>query len=180
MSSHPEDETVEIRVEQVTQLFETHDPFPFRERSLDPAAEAYIVGHAESLRAGRPLHVVVHLPQQESTSQMASRLEDAITGHFSERADATQRSLSALFRDGRRALAIGLVVLALCHVGGRLAEYLPGERFPLLVAEGLIIFGWVANWRPMEIFLYDWWPIARRRDLYRRLAAAKVSVTIAK
>ena len=42
--------------------------------------------------------------------------------------------------------------------------------------EGLIILGWVANWRPVEIFLYDWWPIARRRRLYRRLAGARVQV----
>ncbi len=22
-----------------------------------------------------------------------------------------------------------------------------------------MIIGWVAMWRPIEIFLYDWWPI---------------------
>lgn len=26
----------------------------------------------------------------------------------------------------------------------------------------------------LEIFLYDWWPLARRRDLYRRLSTAAV------
>jgi hypothetical protein len=28
----------------------------------------------------------------------------------------------------------------------------------------------------MEIFLYEWWPIARKRNLYRRLAASKVEL----
>jgi hypothetical protein len=42
--------------------------------------------------------------------------------------------------------------------------------------EGLIILGWVANWRPIQTFLYDWWPVARRRDLYRRLAKASVKL----
>ena len=41
----------------------------------------------------------------------------------------------------------------------------------------VLIFGWVANWRPIEIFLYEWWPIVRRRNLYRRLAAAEVDLT---
>ncbi len=45
------------------------------------------------------------------------------------------------------------------------------------VEEGLIIVGWVALWRPLEIFLYDWWPIAQRKRLYRRLADASVSVS---
>lgn len=31
--------------------------------------------------------------------------------------------------------------------------------------ESLIILGWVANWKPIETFLYDWWPLKRRRDL---------------
>jgi len=44
--------------------------------------------------------------------------------------------------------------------------------FRSLIEQSLPILGWVANWRPLEIFLYDWWPLARRRDLYRRLAAA--------
>lgn len=36
--------------------------------------------------------------------------------------------------------------------------------------------GWVANWRPIEIYLYDWWPIRRRIVLLRRIAAAPVTV----
>jgi hypothetical protein len=39
-----------------------------------------------------------------------------------------------------------------------------------LLSEGLLIIGWVALWRPVESFLYDWWPILRR---IRRLDAAR-------
>jgi hypothetical protein len=42
--------------------------------------------------------------------------------------------------------------------------------------ESLIILGWVAFWRPIQIVLSDWWPLARRRVLYRRLAAAEVAL----
>jgi hypothetical protein len=51
---------------------------------------------------------------------------------------------------------------------------------PSVLRESLVIVGWVANWRPIEMFLYDWWPIARRRDLYRRLANAKVVIKVSK
>jgi hypothetical protein len=47
------------------------------------------------------------------------------------------------------------------------------------VDEGLVILGWVANWKPIEIFLYDWWPLARRRDLYRRLSDASFELRAA-
>jgi hypothetical protein len=45
--------------------------------------------------------------------------------------------------------------------------------------QSLLILGWVANWRPLEIFLYDWWPIRRRVILLRRLAAMPVEVRAA-
>ena len=45
-----------------------------------------------------------------------------------------------------------------------------------VLEESLIIVGWVANWRPIEIYLYDWLPIRRRIRLFERIAAAKVEV----
>jgi hypothetical protein len=45
-----------------------------------------------------------------------------------------------------------------------------------VVEEGLIIVGWVSNWRPIEIYLYEWLPLRRRIRLFERLAAAQVTV----
>ena len=35
-----------------------------------------------------------------------------------------------------------------------------------IARESLTIGGWVAMWRPMEIFLYSWWPILRERRTF--------------
>jgi hypothetical protein len=43
--------------------------------------------------------------------------------------------------------------------------------------ESLLIGGWVAMWRPLEIFLYDWWPIRPERRLYERLSAMPIRIT---
>ena len=55
------------------------------------------------------------------------------------------------------------------------APLLPAQA-ARLIEESLIIVGWVANWRPIEIWLYDWLPIRRRINLNRRIATAKVEV----
>jgi len=65
-------------------------------------------------------------------------------------------------------------VLGLCIATGHAVVAYRGSELGQFVEEGLIILGWVANWRPIEIFLYDWWPILRRRRLLRRLAVADV------
>ena len=41
------------------------------------------------------------------------------------------------------------------------------ERYAALIENSLVIGAWVALWRPIEIFLYDWWPIRARGQAVR-------------
>ena len=169
--------TIELRVEEISQLFDNLDPFPFRERDLDQDAEAYIVGWARELPAKQPLKLIVHLPQSQAATQQAGLLGEAMKRYFANRADATHLELKELFRVGRRSLAIGVCVLSACLVFGQLVSGRLGTGYVgRFVEESLIILGWVANWRPMEIMLYDWLPLKRKLDLYRRLAQVEVSL----
>ena len=168
---------IEIRLAQVSQLFNMLDPFPFRERDLAPEAEDYIVGWARELPRRAPLHIIVHLPPEEADSPGGRGIPEALAHFFEYRRESEAQELRELFRLGRWSLFIGASVLAVCLilaqvVAGRLGE----GTFARFLEESLIIVGWVANWRPIEIFLYDWWPLARRRDLFARLAAASVVV----
>jgi hypothetical protein len=45
-----------------------------------------------------------------------------------------------------------------------------------VLAEGLLIIGWVALWRPVEIFLYDWWPILRQQRRFEAIARMPINV----
>lgn len=166
---------IELRVEDVGQLFDTLDPFPFRDRDLDKEAEEYIVGWARELPSATPIRIRVHLPEAEAKTKAASDIGDAFGRFFAYRADMIGRELSELFRTGRRSLTIGVTILAVCLLFSQLAgAYFAETSLRRLIEESFLILGWVANWRPLEIFLYDWWPVARRRTLYQRLSMAKV------
>jgi hypothetical protein len=168
---------IEIQVDRAARLFHTLDPFPFRERDLDSEAEEFIVGWARELPAKQPITILVHLPKAEAQSAAGRIFGTALKQYFHHRADRATNDLKELFRTGRYSLLIGIIVLSLCVVSGRLALTAFGEsEFARVLNEGLNILGWVANWRPVEIFLYDWWPLARRRRLYRRLAGATVEL----
>ncbi len=166
-------DAIELRVDDIAQLFHTLDPFPFRDRDLDREAEEYIVGWAREMPSTQSIQLVIHFPRTESQMHAATELSQAFGRYFSERAGIIQRDLKELFRVGRRSLGIGVSILVVCLLSAHFANgYLIDTAFNRLVEESFLILGWVANWRPIEIFLYDWWPVARRRDLYRRLAAA--------
>jgi hypothetical protein len=171
---------IELKVDKVGQLFDTLDPQPFRERDLDGEAEEFIVSWARELPAKAPLEILVHMPSDEAAGEQARHLGAVMQRYFSYRARATSAEIRELFRIGRYSMLIGLVVLVACiTLGSILSRLVPFAQLALVLKEGLIILGWVANWRPIEIFLYDWWPLVRRRRLFERLAAARVTVRAA-
>jgi hypothetical protein len=159
------------------QLFNAMDPAPFRERDLDPNAETYIVEWGRETRAGQPLGLVVRLGREPVTRENTAMLQDAVRCYFAQRADATRRQLRQLFRVGRISLVIGLVFLAGAIVlGDFIASLVAGGSYGGIIEETFVIGGWVALWRPLEIFLYDWWPIRAEARLFDRLSGMDVRV----
>ena len=74
-------------------------------------------------------------------------------------------------------MVIGLVVLASFTLLSELLDGPGNGAFLRVVRQGLTVAPWVAMWRPMEIFLYLWWPIRAERRTFDRLAEAAVSFT---
>jgi hypothetical protein len=168
---------IEVHVGELKQLFNSIDPSPFRNKDLDPAAEDFIVGWAKDLPRDAPLALVVDLDRQAGLPDEAAVLRDAVHEFFGQRAETYRRRLRELFRRGRTILLIGLTVLAAAIASGDfLATLLKTSRVGEIVRESLTIGGWVAMWRPLEVFLYDWWPIRNEARLSDRLAAMPVRI----
>ncbi len=127
---------IEIRVGGLKQLFNSIDPSPFREKDLDPAAEEFIVEWAREA------------PRNAEA--------DSVHEFFRARAKATRTKLRLLFRNGRISLVIGIVCMALSiTAGSRVEDWLDNSHFAGLLSESILIGGWVAMWKPLEIFLYE-------------------------
>jgi hypothetical protein len=79
---------------------------------------------------------------------------EAIREFFSQRALQSRRRLRQLFQRGRTNLAIGVTFLAASLLIGDLVAWLLGERrIGEIIRESFLIGGWVAMWRPLEVFL---------------------------
>jgi len=167
---------IEMSLTRLAQLFNSLDPAPFHERDLDADAEEYIISSAEELSRQRPLRLVIHLPADQVPRPSAHDLGDAIHNYFAYRAAHEQRRLRILFRDGRIALATGLVFLLCCMLLRELVFSFGHEAVSDILGEGMLIIGWVAMWRPLEIFLYEWVPIRRRCHTLTKLASMPVII----
>ena len=110
--------SIELRLEELSRLFDPFDPFPIPTRDLARSAEDFIVSCARELPRGQALRIVVHLSQGEAQSATAAGLADAVRRSFSYRAERVRSDLHDMFRIGRLSLLIGLAGWAVaCWVG---------------------------------------------------------------
>lgn len=170
-------ELIEVHVAELRLLFNPIDHSPPREKDLESKVEEFIVGWARSARRDARFALQIYVDQPGSTAD-ASTVGDAVHEFFRQRSLSASRRLSQLFRVGRTSLLIGLVFLTVAVILAELVNRALGDRpVGALIRETMIIGGWVAMWRPLEIFLYDWWPILAERRLHDRLSTMPVRVT---
>lgn len=170
---------IEIRVRTLSQLFHSLDPSPFRDRDLDQAAAQFIVESAIDLPDEVTPRLVVRLPTEECAN--AEAIPTAVHTYFRLMRESTQRQLRELLRDGRAALALGLVVVIVVIAVVETLRSLVAAQGSIAagVLESLTIVAWVILWRPLEILLYDRLPLKRRARLYEKLERIEVRVVAA-
>jgi hypothetical protein len=179
---HREGETflVEIKLNEVRQLFNSLDSSPFRKKDLDPEARDYIVDSVREFHLDSPVKLVFYLPEALCNSETEILFKDAIHNYFAYRTEITAKELRYSHQQGRRALVIGLLFLLFC-LGAQqfIAALAQGGLLWLIAQEGFLITGWVAMWRAIDIFLYEAWSIRGKRRLYDKLAVIPVELRAA-
>lgn len=164
-----------LRLRELAQLFNSMDPSPFVERDLDADAEEYIVSWARELPRDEDLELVIQLAMPAPAERIAG-VEDAVRRYFASRAAIKRLEFGQLMRRGRLSLAVGFVFLAACLFLSQLVSRMGSGSAAYIIKEGLTIGGWVAMWRPLEIYLYDWWPLLEERRRLDLLARIKVRI----
>jgi Hexameric tyrosine-coordinated heme protein (HTHP) len=104
---------------------------------------------------------------------------EAVRGHFIYEGEQVERRLREHVRRGQMILGVGVTVLVVFLTLAELTSSLPTGPLREILREGLVITGWVAMWRPLEVLLYDWWPLIDERRQVRRILAAPVSIRYA-
>jgi len=167
---------IELELHSIMQIFNSFDPAPFHEKELDENAEVYIYNTVGEFPLKKPLEIVIYVPPSEFDGETGCTLKEAIKNHFSYRELLTEIELRRLLQRGRRNMTIAVVFLFLCLLIIRILSTFEGGLIKTMLSEGLTITGWVAMWEPAYVFLYGWWPIVQKRNIYRKILSMHVSV----
>src|SRR6266545_3997470 len=167
---------IELNLHDVEQLFNTMDPSPFHEKDLDDDAAEFILSWAQEFHRPEPVDLIVHLEKLPDAHNAQRLVEDAVHHYFAYRARLNELEFKRLMKQGRLSLLVGLSFLAACFLVIELVVIKSSATFPSFFKEGLTIAGWVAMWRPLEIYLYEWWPLRRRGQIFEKLSRMPVEV----
>ncbi|WP_229390387.1 hypothetical protein [Methanosarcina sp. DH2] len=167
---------IELELHSMMQIFNSFDPAPFHEKELDEEAEVYIYNIVGEFSLKKPLEIVVYVPPSEFSQETESTLKEAIRNHFLYKKVLTEVDLKRLLQRGRRNMTIAVIFLFLCLLMIRLVSTFESGLLKTMLSEGLTIIGWVAMWEPIYVFLYGWWPIVQKRNVYRKILDMDVSV----
>ncbi len=171
---HQQKHCIDLMLRDWQQMFDSRDPAPFRERDLDDDAVQYIVAAMTEFGSRSDVKVVLNLPRETATQVDQKMIRESIHSYFEYEKDLNRKKGRELFRQGQVSLGVGISGLFIFV----LLSYLIGKSGEGLVTkalyEGLNVMGWVAMWRPIDTFLYAWWPVKRLNDLYSRLSNIEV------
>jgi hypothetical protein len=162
--------SVSIHVRNVAQMFNSLDPSPFWDRDLDRDAAEFIEEEFSEKRSAHTWHLHVHA---QDGAALAADLQAAVEHYYERLAGSARYRLRDQMRIGQVALLGGMAIFLLSMT---IRGVLLRGGAPRMLDEGLIIIAWLALWRPVESLVYGWVPLYRKRRLYERLAAIRVSV----
>ncbi len=164
-----------MRVHEAGQLFNSMDPTPFLNKDLDLNAETFIENWAFGYSPKSRFQITIHIekwPEQDDLNEM---LASAIHNHFAYKAERTRGRLKYMLRQGRTSMAVGIVFVSACLIAADAVGKMGANPGFNIARESLTIVGWVAMWRPLQMFLYDWWPVLHKIRLYQRLSTAHIT-----
>jgi len=168
---------IDLHIKQLEQLFDSHDPAPFRERDLDDDAAEYILSSLREFSLPTPAKVVISIADPRIDDEKCRMIAEAIHNDFAYKADLTHRKLRTILRDGQKSLMIGLFFLVtFIYSAHHILANVTDNIYATIFGEGLNILGWVAMWNPINTFLYGWWKVARLRKYFLKLSEIEVDV----
>lgn len=128
-----------------------------------------------------PGELVLIVPAEHVHAGLEVAVRTAIAGVCEARIQDLDQQRRAIRLLGRRELVFGLLFLAICLLIAILLEATISDRAFLgrFLVEGVVIIGWIALWHPVDMLIYDSWPVDRDTRIYERIRDLPVRIETA-
>lgn len=175
MKTHPTS-LLSLRVASVDAIFDSRDAHDLPVRRIDSDWLEYVLEVMDDQPSKGSIDLSLLMKSDTLSGWNSQDVVDSLRRELSRRESFLTLKLRENFKLGRTSLILGLFVLVFFILLSVISSKIFSGTLRDVFHEGFMIIGWVALWRPVEILLYDWWPITQERRKIRRLLAGKVTV----
>ncbi len=170
---------IELNLKTPHHLFDERDPAPFRERDLDDDAAHYILSSYRELPTTPKAKLSLYFTSMGEFESHPGSISNAIRSYFEYESQSKRRELRVLFNQGFISLLIGLSFLLVCTYISFVVNTRGFEGYwPTFAHEGLLLMGWYSMWKPINTFLYDWWPLRETIEVLDHLSDIEIDISV--
>jgi len=180
MTSKPRNSELHLNIGSFDTVFDNRDPETLPRRRLDPEWLEYVLETIDDLPRSTALDMTLHTSSAALGKWKETDLAQSLREHFETYDMRLRMRVRENFRTGRTILLLGVLILIVFTGLSVLFEQFDLGVFHRIFTEGFLIIGWVALWRPVDILLYDWWPIVAERRKIARILKGIITITTEK
>ncbi|MDX2239964.1 MAG: hypothetical protein NW224_04695 [Leptolyngbyaceae cyanobacterium bins.302] len=162
---------IEIALDRYADIFSTWDPAPFKRRAMDPDLELYLEGSSDEISSRYPIELYFTLPAGSRNAAIEDETRYGLRNVFIFKIYLIKKELGKTNALILRYVLLGFIFLWI----GTVSFKHPSDNVWLsLVADALIIGGWVFLWEAVSLFFFTNRELYQRYRTYRRLQNAPV------
>lgn len=168
-------QNIQMKIKYSRQLFDERDPSPFIEKDIDDDAADYLFSYAQEIGLKKlgSLEIIIENKIEEDER---IPIAEAINNYFSYRYDLALIKFKKMISEGIRSLfiaslAMGVSLFVVYKLQGASETF-----FYSYLEETLVVMSWVAMWKPLNIFLYEWWRVRSQLKILKALSTIKVEL----
>ena len=169
---------VTFRFFSKNQLFDDSYSCPIQENELSELAEDILFEYVDEYVPSKHIELIVEIPEKDFQPGTEEEVSRAISTHFARRLPGINHDIRLVKREAVYSSAItgvnmilGITLITLYEMGMIVETW-----YTLVIAFIILILNWASLWDTLEMFLYDYRNIFRKRRIYRKISRIPVSV----
>jgi hypothetical protein len=182
--SHNQVNEVTISLKTIDQLFIAPEVNPFSENEVELLGEPALMRVLKKTEPGffrrrrHKMRLTVLLPAEQVTPDLSAQVDAALQRYCQAQIADNRLQIRRTIWTGLRAAPFGLAFLGISMglsaiFGSQILTSIP-DWLNSLLAEGFVVFGWIALWNPVGAFLYDWVPYWRANQVFQYMMEMEI------
>jgi C4-dicarboxylate transporter len=168
-----ETQNINIKISKLDQLINVDSDSIYPGTGVDSDAAEYLHNEADLIRLNHDVQLEINIPK--ITKEEINIVENVLHKFFDYKAEIAKKELSKNFAQGITALIFSVILFFSCAIIYLLFQALgASDAVMTLLTSILVIACWVAVWTPVEIFLFNWWPIRHEVRVFRKLSSMEI------